>query len=231
MNWPIAIRGFKNYLLLEKSLSANSIEAYVRDVQKIEQFLESKNLKKTPEKIQSDDLREMLVWIGEMGLNANSQSRILSGIRGFYRYLLMENEIKEDPTDLIEMPRLGRKLPDVLDFSEIEKLISVIDLSNAQGERNKAIIMMMYGCGLRVSELVSLKISNLFFKEGYIKVSGKGNKERLIPIGKKVIKQVENYLTRTRDHMEIKKDSEDILFLNQRGKYLTRVMVLQSLNH
>jgi len=225
MNWPIAIRGFKNYLLLEKSLSPNSIEAYLRDVQKIEQFFEVKNVKKNPENVQPGDLRDMLVWIGELGLNANSQSRILSGIRGFYRYLLLENEIKEDPTALIEMPKLGRKLPDVLDFAEIEKLISAIDLSRPEGERNKAMVMMMYGCGLRVSELVSLKISDLFFKDGYIKVTGKGNKERLVPVGKKVIKQIENYLSRTRNHMEIKKDSEDILFLNQRGKYLTRVMV------
>ncbi|MFZ5552034.1 MAG: site-specific tyrosine recombinase XerD [Bacteroidota bacterium] len=225
MNWPIAIRGYKNYLLLEKSLSANSIEAYERDVQKIVQFLESKNRKKNPETIDADDLREMLAWIAGMGLNAKSQSRILSGIRGFYRYLLMEDEIKEDPTELIEMPKTGRKLPDVLSFEEIEEIMLQIDLSKPEGERNKAMVMMMYGCGLRVSELVSVKISDIFPKERFIKVTGKGNKERLVPIGKKVLKQINSYLEKTRNHREIKKEAQDILFLNRRGNKLTRVMV------
>ena len=219
------IQGFKSFLALEKSLSGNSIEAYLHDVEKLVQFLEFKKYDFSPKDIELKHLQEFLKWINELGMSATSQARIISGIKGFYKYLLLENILNNDPTALLEAPRLGRKLPDTLSTDDINKIIDAIDLSLPEGQRNKAMLETIYSCGLRVSELVNLKISNLFFNDGFIKVIGKGDKERLVPIGTVAIKQINIYRDEIRCHLAIKKDQEDFLFLNRRGAKLSRVMV------
>ncbi len=223
--WESYKRGFESYLRLEKSLSDNSIDAYRRDLAKLTSFLGQSSISKQPSELALGDLQEFLKWLNTSELNARSQMRIISGIRAFYKYLLLENLSNTDPTELLESPRIGRKLPDVLSVDDIERLIAAIDLSKPEGERNKAIIETMYGCGLRVSELVNLKISNLYFREGFIRVTGKGNKERLVPIGSKAMKQIQLYRQEIRSHIDIRKGCEDILYLNRRGNKLTRVMI------
>jgi integrase/recombinase XerD len=225
MIWQDSIKDFKNYLRLEKSMSANSIEAYLHDIEKFNQFLEIKGKQIEPENVSLDNIREFLKWLNEFGVSPRTQSRILSGIRSFYKFLLMDDRITNDPTELIEFPKIGRKLPDVLTVLEIDQLEAAIDLSKPEGHRNKAMIETMYSCGLRVSELVNLKISNLYTDDGFIKVVGKGNKERLVPIGSKSIKEMQLYLLHHRTHIAVQKGFEDIVFLNSRGKSLSRVMV------
>jgi len=226
MNWEIQIKGFKSYLQLEKSLSGNSVEAYVRDMEKLRQYVEMSFEKvPPPEKLKSKTLREFIGWISEIGMSAKSQARIVSGIRAFYKYLLIEDIIDADPTLLLEVPRTERKLPDTLGNLEIVKMIDAIDLSKATGTRNRAIIETLYGCGLRVSELTNLQISNLHFDIGFVKITGKGNKQRWVPAGSQVVSQINNYLTNIRVHLDIKKGNEDFVFLNQNGKKLTRVMI------
>lgn len=225
MSWPSYINGFNAYLQLERSLSVNTREAYVHDVEKLFQFLQLKNLSLPVEQVTHDNLLDFINWINEMGMSATSQARIISGIKAFYKYLLLENVVANNPTQLIEGPKTGRKLPDVLTIEEIDKLISAIDLSKPEGERNKAILETLYSSGLRVSELVNLKVSNLFFEIGFLKVTGKGNKERLVPVGGAAIKQIKNYTSGCRIHQAIKKGQEDFLFLNRRGSKLTRVMI------
>lgn len=210
---------------LEKSLSNNSIEAYVHDVDKLVQYFELTNLQLSPKDVTLQHLQAFLKWISEIGMTARSQARIISGIKGFYKYLLLENILNTDPTQLLEAPRLGRKLPDTLSLDEINALIAAIDLSTKEGQRNKAMLETLYSCGLRVSELTGLRISNLFFNDGFVKVVGKGSKERLVPIGSVAIKQIEIYNNEIRCHLKIKKDNEDILFLNNRGSQLTRIMI------
>ncbi|HRE98845.1 MAG TPA: tyrosine-type recombinase/integrase, partial [Flavobacteriales bacterium] len=223
MNWQIALRGFRSYLQLEKSLSLNSIEAYENDVRKLIDFANAEN--KHPEDLRLEDLRRFITTLREIGLSATSQARILSGIRSFYNYLLLENEVKTDPTELLEMPRVGRKLPDTLSIAEISSIIDAIDRSLTDGERNKAILEVLYSCGLRVSELTDLRISNIYTRDGFIRIVGKGNKERLVPIGKPALDQIERYKQQLRDHQEIKKGNEDFLFLNQRGSKISRVYI------
>lgn len=225
VNWNIYIKGFNNYLRLERSLSENTREAYVHDVEKLWQFLDASQLVLTPEKITHEVLENFIQWINELGMSARTQARVLSGIKGFYKYLLLENTINEDPTQLLEGPKLGRKLPDVLTIEDIDKLIGGIDLSKPEGERNKAMLETLYSSGLRVSELVNLKISNLFIEIGFLKVTGKGNKERLVPVGSSAINQIKRYLEAYRNHQMIKSGQEDFLFLNRRGSHLTRIMV------
>lgn len=225
MNWKIYTQGFKSFLALEKSLSPNSIEAYVHDVDKLIQFLEYKKYNLTPKEIELSHLQDFLKWINELGLSAQSQARIISGIKGFYKYLLLENILNNDATTLLEAPKLGRKLPDTLSLEDINNIIDAIDLSSPEGQRNKAMLETLYSCGLRVSELVNLKISHLYFNDEFIKVTGKGDKERLVPIGSVAIKQINIYKDQIRCHQNIKKDHEDFLFLNRRGAKLTRVMV------
>ena len=225
MNWKTAIKSFQNYLKLEKALSANSVEAYLHDVEKLSQYLELSGQDIAPEKVSLEDLRQFVMYIHELGLEANSQSRIISGIRGFYGFLLIENEIKQDPTALLEMPKTPRKLPDTLSYEEIESIISKIDRSKPEGERNKAILETLYACGLRVSELVNLQISSIYENDGFIRIVGKGNKERMVPIAKSVIEQIHRYKEQIRNHQIIKKEHEDILFLNRRGAKLSRVMI------
>ena len=224
-NWSSYINGYKAYLQLEKSLSLNSIEAYVHDVNKFTQYLDFSNLNLSPDKIQLSDFRNFLKWITELGMTARTQARVISGIKGFFKYLLLENVVPSDPSEMLESPRIGLKLPVVLSVEEIDKLINCIDLSKPEGERNKAIVETLYGCGLRVSELINIRISNMYFNEGFIKVTGKGDKERLVPLGSIARKNILIYMDSVRSTHDITKGSEDILFLNRNGSKLTRVMI------
>lgn len=224
--WEIQKRGFKGFLAIEKSLSDNSIEAYLRDIDKLTQYLELENKTSlTPSQLTLDDLQHFLATVVELGLSSRSQARVISGIKAFYNYLLIENLTDINPAELLESPKLGRKLPDTLSVAEIQQLIDAIDLSSMNGERNKAILETLYGCGLRVSELVNLKISNIYFEEEFIKVVGKGDKERLVPISGSALKQISIYLKQVRNHVKIAKGFEDFVFLNRSGKSLTRVMI------
>ena len=225
MIWQSYIKGFKAFLQLERSLSVNSVEAYIHDIEKFVQYLDCQKLNIVPEKIELKHLRDFLKWINELGIGARSQSRIISGIKAFYKYLLLEDVITVNPAELLESPRIGRRLPDTLSIEEIDELIEAIDLSKPEGVRNKAILDTLYSCGLRVSELTGLKISNLYFNEGYIKIIGKGDKERIVPIGNSAQKYINIYLENIRNHLTVKKDSEDILFLNKRGGKISRVMI------
>jgi len=224
-DWQPYLRGFKAYLQLEKSLSSNSVDAYLHDVEKLTQYLEAASLSLSPGHVELSHLKDFLKWIAELGMTARSQARIISGLRAFYRYLLLENEVKKDPTELLESPKLGRKLPVTLSLGEIDRLISSLDLSTAEGRRNKAMLETLYGCGLRVSELVGLRISCLHFDQGFIRVIGKGDKERLVPVGHTAEAEILHYLHQIRPHVPVKRGSEDILFLNRRGGKMSRVMV------
>ena len=223
--WEPYKKGFKAYLQLEKSLSDNSVEAYLRDIEKLTQFMLQTDTKKNPAQLELKDLQQFLKWIAELGMTATSQARIISGLRSFYKYCLLENIVTKDPTVLLDAPKLKRALPDVLSFEEIENIISQIDLSKPEGGRNKAILETLYSCGLRVSELVNLTISNLHLDVGFVRVIGKGDKERLVPIGSDATKFINIYRDEIRVHIPIKKDNEDVLFLNRRGAKLTRVMI------
>lgn len=225
MDWRSAIKGFQAYLKLERSLSENSIEAYTRDIEKLYQFSDIQPVKLYPENITLTHLRQFIVWASELGMIPSSQARILSGIKAFYKYLLMEDMIKIDPSELLESPKIQRKLPDTLSISDINKLIDAIDVSKPEGARNKAILEVLYGCGLRVSELTELKLSNLYLDIEFIKVTGKGSKERLVPIGGSAIKALKIWIDNIRVHIPIKKGEEDLVFLNRRGSRLSRVYI------
>lgn len=211
--------------MLERSLSENSVEAYIRDVNKLVDYLSINGIKKSPKELTSKDISTFIQWIVKFGISANSQARLLSGIKAFYKYLILEEIIYKDPTLLIEGPKKGLKLPETLSTEEIDDLIKSIDLSHPQGQRNKAIIETLYGCGLRVSELINLKITNWYRKDGFIKVVGKGNKERLVPIGKVTEGILKIYVDQIRVHQKINKGCEDFVFLNRRGNQLSRVMI------
>jgi integrase/recombinase XerD len=223
--WEPYKKGFRAYLQLEKSLSDNSVQAYLHDIEMLTQFLLTVNKQESPATITLKDLQEFLKWIAGLGMTATSQARIISGIRSFYKYCAAEQITTQDPTLLLEAPKLKRALPDVLAFDEIETIIQQIDLSKPEGGRNKAILETMYSCGLRVSEVVNLKISQLYLDVGFIKVIGKGDKERLIPIGSVASKFIKIYYKDIRVHIPVKAGNEDILFLNRRGAGLTRVMI------
>ena len=223
--WAAEKKGFKAWLQLEKSLSDHSVEAYLRDIEKLSQFLSLQEKSIAIENIQLKDLQTFLKWIGGLGMTASSQSRIISGIRSFFKYCLQENLVKQDPTELLETPKLRRALPDFLSVEEINRIIQAIDLSKPEGERNRAILETMYSCGLRVSELVNLRLSSLYPDLGFIRVIGKGDKERLVPIGNTALKFIGIYRGQVRVHMSIKKGNEDVLFLNRRGAGLTRQMI------
>jgi len=225
LDWRSAIKGFQAYLKLEKSLSENSIEAYSRDIEKLYQFSEIQPDKLNPEKVTLTHLRQFIVWASELGMIPSSQARILSGIKSFYKYLLMEDMIKSDPSELLESPKIQRKLPDTLSIHDINKLIDAIDVSKPEGGRNKAILEVLYGCGLRVSELTELKLSNLYLDIEFIKVVGKGSKERLVPIGGSAVKALKIWIENIRVHIPIKKGEEDLVFLNRRGTRLSRVYI------
>ncbi|MEO8088142.1 MAG: site-specific tyrosine recombinase XerD [Bacteroidota bacterium] len=225
MSWQGYIKGFKSYLKLEKSLSQNSVDAYLHDIGLLDRFLEVQQLKIPPAEMKLNHLQEFIAWINELGMSAASQARIISGIKAFFKYLVMENLIVNDPSQLLESPRLGRKLPDILTVEDINNLIGAIDLSSREGTRNKAMLETLYSCGLRVTELVNLKLSNLHLEIGFVKVLGKGDKERLVPIGNVAIKLLRIYITEVRAMYTIQTGSEDIVFLNNRGTKLSRVMI------
>ena len=226
--WEIHIKHFSNYLKLERSLSPNSIEAYLRDVSLLAKYMEMSHPGTSPMKVTGKLLKPFIQYINELGMSAYSQARILSGIKAFYKYLLFEELIEKDPTVLIEGPKLGRKLPDTLSFFEIENLLHVIDLSTPEGARNRAMLELLYCSGLRVSELVDLKLNNVYFDIGFLRVIGKGNKERLVPFGKDAARFIDIYIKEVRGrppHAVPAKGFESYVFLNRRGKKLTRVMV------
>ena len=222
--WEPYKKGFKAYLQLERSLADHSVEAYLRDLDKFTQYLATQEAK-PPADVELKDLQQFVKWISELGMTAASQARIISGLRSFYKYCLIENITKTDPTALLEAPKLRRSLPDVLSVAEIERIMGAIDRSTAEGERNRAILETMYSCGLRVSELINLRLSGYYPDLGFIRVTGKGDKERLIPIGSAAIKQIQIYRTGVRVHVPIKAGNEDFLFLNRRGTRLSRVMI------
>ena len=223
--WSDSIRRFEVFLKLEKSLSANTVEAYLNDITKLKTFFTNYYPGLLPQQCDLKKLQEFTVFISELGIGARSQARIISGVKAFYKFLLLEDTVTGNPAELLEAPKIGRKLPDVLSVYEIDELLSAIDLSKPEGQRNKAIIETLYSCGLRVSELINLKISELYFAEGFIKVTGKGKKERFVPISNKSVKEIDLYKEHYRNHLEILKQHTDFLFLNRRGKPLTRVMI------
>ena len=224
MKWGTAINNFKTYLKIERGLSDNSIVSYENDINKLSNFLLDKNKSISPIKVSPDIIKEFIYSISN-SINPTSQSRIISGLRSFFEYLIFEKYIKTNPLSLIESPRISRKLPDTLTIKEIDLLVSNINISTNEGERNIALIETLYGCGLRVSELISLKISDLFFSEGFIKVTGKGNKQRLVPISALNKRVIKNYKDNSRKKLKIEEKSKDILFLNRRGKKLSRAMI------
>ncbi|NQW28211.1 MAG: site-specific tyrosine recombinase XerD [Flammeovirgaceae bacterium] len=225
MSWDLYIKQFKNYLKLERALAANSIEAYLRDVTKLMEFFEiiQKNL--SPLQVEQKHLVEFIKYINDLGLSPYSQARIVSGIKGFFKFLSYENFITNDPSELLELPKLGRKLPDTLSVNEIDQLITAIDMSKSGGHRDRAMIETLYSSGLRVSELINLKISNIYDDIGFLRIIGKGNKERLTPIGKSAIKFIGIYQSQVRHHCAIKTGDEDCLFLNHHGSKISRVAV------
>jgi integrase/recombinase XerD len=225
MDWKSSIKGFKAYLKLERSLSENSIDAYMRDINKLLEYIEQEHPTVSPTKVDLAVLDGFVTWLFERELNDRSQARILSGVRAYYRFLLMEDMIDHDPTELLEGPKIKRKLPDTLSYEEIMRMIDAIDLSAPEGARNKAMLETLYSCGLRVSELINLRLSRLHFKNEYVRITGKGDKERLIPIGQDAIKYITIYVQQVRCHQTIDKNSEDHVFLNQRGGKISRMSV------
>ena len=223
--WQPYKKGYKAYLQLEKSLSDNSVEAYLHDIEKFTTFLSATKALKTPPQITLKDLEQFIRWINELGMTPGSQARIISGLKSFFKYCLLERIITSDPSALLESPKLKRTLPDILSFDEIEKIINQLDLSKPEGGRNKAMLETLYSCGLRVSELINLRISCLFLNDGFVRVIGKGDKERLVPIGSDAIKYINIYRNDIRIHIAIKPGNDDILFLNRRGSKLSRVMI------
>lgn len=226
MNWPTVLKGFKAYLMLERALSQHTIEAYLSDMSKLEQFIQLSGLELQPAQVSTDHLSAFLMWLNELGLGARSQARLLSALKTFYKYLLTENIITTDPTELLDGPRLPRHIPEVLSFEEIQRMLQVIDLSEPHGVRNRAMLETLYACGLRVSELTELRLSHLYLDIGFVKVIGKGDKERIVPIGGDAVKHIRLYLEGVRQTMlNIHKDHANYVFLNRRGKKLSRVMV------
>lgn len=227
MKWDSYVNGYKAFLQLEKSLSGNTIQAYLHDVRSLISFLEIRGEEILPSQLKLHHLQAFLKWITEQGMTPRTQSRIISGLKSFYKYLILENVLQQDPTELLDAPRVGRKLPVVLTCGEIDSIVDAIDLSSQEGERNKAIVETLYGCGLRVTELIELKISSLYFQEGFIRIIGKGNKERLVPIGNSARKQITIYKDSVRPLQPVKRGNEDFLFLNRRGSKLTRAMIFK----
>jgi len=225
LDWEESVKKYKTWLKIEKSLSGNSVDAYLRDIKKLIEFIQLTEQPLEPGQVELEHLRLFIGWINDLGLSARSQNRLISALKSFFKFLVTENNISNDPTILLEAPKIGRKLPEVLTLQEIDQLIEAIDLSKPEGHRNRAILETLYSCGLRVSELISLKLTNLFFSEGFIRAEGKGNKERLVPIGKKAIQEINIYNEQYRNHLNINKEGENTLFLNRRGNPLTRVMI------
>ena len=227
MSWEKTIKEYLSFLQLERSLSQNSIFAYEKDISKLREFIQFRELNISPEEVETGLLKEFIEWINNLGMSPRSQARIISGIKSFYKYLVLEDIIENDPTSLIESPKIGRKLPDILSVEEIDTLLGAIDLSKPEGQRNKAMLETLYSCGLRVTELINIKISNLYTDKAYLRITGKGDKERLVPVSPKALKEIELYLPDRNKLTFADKESENILFLNRRGKKLTRVMIFK----
>ena len=225
MDWDIHVQEYENYLRLERSLSSNSVEAYVHDAIKLKQFLEISNLDFTPLQVSLTELRNFIEYINDLGMTPFSQARIISGLKSFYKFLVYAGELDADPTTLLEAPKLGRKLPDTLNVHEIDRILEAIDHAKPEGMRNRAMLETLYSSGLRVTELVALKLAHVHFEVGFLRVIGKGNKERLVPIGKQALKYIDIYRKEVRVHLDIAKGHESFLFLNRRGKKLSRQMV------
>jgi len=225
MNWLESKKGYETFLRIEKSLSPNSVSAYVNDINKLISFVEEFYPNLTPETVKLAQLRKFVEWMNQKGISPRTQARTISGIKSFYKFLLIEEAVENDPTTLVESPRIGRKLPEILTDDEINRLIEAIDDTKAEGLRNKAILETLYSCGLRVSELVDLKLSNLHFEQEFLRIAGKGERERLVPISKRAIEDIKKYLINSRKKLTIEKGFENIVFLNRRGKKLSRVMI------
>jgi len=225
MNWSESKKGYETFLRVEKSLSPNSVSAYVNDINKLITFIAEYYPNLTPETVKLAQLRKFVEWMNQKGISPRTQARTISGIKSFYKYLLIEEAVENDPTTLVESPRIGRKLPEILTDDEINRLIEAIDETKAEGLRNKAILETLYSCGLRVSELVDLKLSNLHFEQEFLRIAGKGERERLVPISKRAIEDIKKYLVNSRKKLTIEKGFENIVFLNRRGKKLSRVMI------
>ena len=223
--WDIYVQEYENYLKLERSLSANSVEAYVHDIIKLRQFLEISNSDLTPLQVTITELQNFIEYINELGMTPYSQARIISGLKSFYKFMVYEGEMENDPTTLLEAPKLGRKLPDTLNVHEIDQILAAIDHSKPEGMRNRAMLETLYSSGLRVTELIELKTSNIHFDVGFLRVIGKGNKERLVPIGREALKYIRIYREEVRVHIEVAPGHEAFLFLNRRGRQLSRQMV------
>ena len=223
--WQRTLHEFEHYLMLERSLSGHSVAAYGRDVKKLAAFLAMKNEDTAPEQVERHHLEQFIFYLNQLGLEASSQARLISSLRAFYKFLFLQNRLVADPTELLESPSLARTLPDVLTYEEVQKILDCLDLSHPQGTRNRAMLETLYACGLRVSELADLKISNLYLEIGFLKVTGKGNKERIVPIGEEAVKYLEQYLRHVRVATAVAKADEDTVFLNRRGAKLTRVMI------
>ena len=224
MNWTTYIKSYQSYLRIERGMSKNTIDNYSFDIERLCLFLEENSISVSPITISEETIQQFIYHIAKQ-LNARSQARIISGLKSFFSYLIFEDYRSDNPLELIETPRIGRKLPDTLSIVDIDRLIAAIDLSSNEGERNRAMLETLYGCGLRVSELVTLKISDLFFEEGFVKITGKGNKQRFVPIGSYTQKYIAIYKDNVRSHLNIQKGHEDTLFLNRRGRQLTRAMI------
>jgi integrase/recombinase XerD len=225
MKWSESKKGYEEFLRLEKSLSQNSVAAYINDINKLIAFLDLEFKKLSPDKVKLQHLKKFVGWLNDKGVSPRTQARTISGVKSFFKYLLMEEKITNDPTTLLESPKVGRKLPDVLSLDEIDMLIDSVDIGKSEGQRNRAMLETLYSCGLRVSELVNLKLTNLHFDQSYVKVEGKADKERLVPISKNAMDEINTYIHGYRKSLTISKDSENILFLNRRGKKLSRVMI------
>jgi integrase/recombinase XerD len=225
MNWSESKKGYETFLRIEKNLSPNSVSAYVNDINKLITFIGEYYPNLTPETVKLAQLRKFVEWMNEKEISPRTQARTISGIKSFYKFLLIEEAVENDPTTLVESPRIGRKLPETLTDDEINSLIEAIDDSKAEGLRNKAILETLYSCGLRVSELVDLKLSNLHFEQEFLRIAGKGERERLVPISKRAIEDIKKYLVLSRKKLTIEKGFENVVFLNRRGKKLSRVMI------
>ena len=225
MNWLESKKGYETFLRIEKSLSPNSVSAYVNDINKLILFVEEHYPNLTPETVKLAQLRKFVEWMNQTGISPRTQARTISGIKSYYKFLLIEEVVENDPTTLLESPRIGRKLPEILTDDEINKLIEAIDVTKAEGLRNRAILETLYSCGLRVSELVDLKVSNLHFEQEFLRIAGKGERERLVPISKRAVEDIKKYLVNSRKKLVIEKGFENVVFLNRRGKKLSRVMI------
>lgn len=225
MSWSDSLRDFNSFLMLERSLSENTIEAYTRDILKLEEYLNMQGIAILPTQVEAGHVTDFFVWLQQFGIAERSQARMLSGLKTFYKFLAAENLLSKNPVELFETPRLPRYLPDVLSIEEIDAMLAAIDLSKSEGQRNKAMIETMYSCGLRVSELIGIRLSNIHVEQEYVRIVGKGDKERLVPISSKALREIQLYIEGYRIFLDIPRDSEDFLFLNKRGKPLSRVMV------